>query len=274
MVHTLFAPAYYRERMKGYMDKLNLLYVAFTRARDILYIGIPKKKINGVKSMGDLLQSIMNKRPGKEPCTAPLQDYMEGNVMAIGETPDYPKMPQVEDPWQFRSYPVNRDKRSLRVRLRNDQYFVDEEGIFRTDRMYGNMMHQIFSRIVTEKDLEPVLDAMQKEGQVPKNDREALGTLIRQKLTGPVVKHWFTEESSIKVYNERAILSGHGAMLRPDRVIVKDDLVTVVDFKFGEVEKPSYIKQLSNYMEQLRLMGNMHVEGFIWYVMLDKTVKI
>jgi hypothetical protein len=48
----------------------------------------------------------------------------------------------------------------------------------------------------------------------------------------------------------------------------------VVDFKFGEAEKPSYIKQVSNYMEQLRLMGNMHVEGFIWYVMLDKTVKI
>ncbi len=274
MIHTHFAPAYYRERMKGYMDKLNLLYVAFTRARDMLYIGIPKKKVNGVKSTGDLLQSIMNKRPGKEPCTAPLQNYLEGNVMAIGEAPDYPKMPQVEDPWQFRTYPVNRDKRSLRVRLRNDQYFVDEEGIFRTDRMYGNMMHQIFSRIVTEKDLEPVLDAMQKEGQVPKKDREALGTLIRQKLTGPVVKHWFTEESSRKVYNERAILSGHGAMLRPDRVIVKDDLVTVVDFKFGEAEKPSYIKQVSNYMEQLRLMGNLHVEGFIWYVMLDKTVKI
>lgn len=274
MIHTLFSPAYYRERMKGYMDRLNLLYVAFTRARDLLYIGIPKKEVNGVKSTGDLLQTIMNRSPEKEPCTAVLQSYLDQNVISIGEMPLYTKRPIEEDPWQFRSYPVNRENRSLKVRLRSDQYFVDEGGVFRTGRMYGNMMHQLFSRITTEKDLEPVLNAMQREGQVPGKEREVLGDMIRQKLTGPTVKHWFSEKEKKCVYNERAILCGDGSMLRPDRVIVEGDRVTVVDFKFGETEKTSYILQVRNYMEQLRKMGYNHVEGFIWYVMLDKTVKI
>jgi len=274
MIHTLFAPAYYRERMKGYMDKINLLYVAFTRARDLLYIGIPGKEVNGVKSTGDLLQAIMNMSPEKEPCTAPLQSYLDANVMLIGEMPDYPSRPPVEDSWQFRSYPVNRENRSLKVRLRSDQYFVDEGGVFRTGRMYGNVMHQLFSRISTVKDLEPVLSAMQKEGQIPEREREDLGRMIRQKISGSTVSHWFSEGETKQIYNERAILCGDGALLRPDRVIVEENRLTVVDFKFGEIEKPSYIKQVRNYMEQLGRMGYKHVDGYIWYVMLDKTVKI
>ncbi len=274
MIHTLFSPAYYRERMKGYMDKLNLLYVAFTRARDLLYIGIPKKEIDGVKSTGDLLQTIMNRSPQKEPCTASLLSYLDQNVISIGEMPVYPARHLEEDPWQFRSYPVNRENRSLKVRLRSEQYFVDEEGLFRTGRMYGNIMHQIFSRIITESDLGPVLSALQREGEVPEKEREALGKMIRQKISGTTVSHWFSAGDTKRVFNERAILCGDGAMLRPDRVIVDGDRVTVVDFKFGENEKPSYILQVRNYMEQLRKMGYHQVEGFIWYVMLDKTVKI
>ncbi len=274
MVHTLFAPAYYRERMKGYMDKLNLLYVAFTRAKDLLYIGLPKKEVKEVQSTGDLMQVIMNIKPMKEPCTAALQSYMDGNMLTIGEMPVYSAGEQQEDPWQFRSYPVNRDKRSLRVRLRSDQYFVDEEGIFRTGRMYGNMMHQIFSRINALEDLEQVLDALQKEGQVPGKEREELEAMIRDKLRAPIVRNWFSEAGTKRVFNERTILCGDGTVLRPDRVIVEGGRLTVVDFKFGELEKPSYISQVRNYMDRLRQMGYSHVEGYLWYVILDKTVKI
>ena len=39
MKHTLFSGFYYQERMKGYLDSLNLMYVAFTRAVDVLYTG-------------------------------------------------------------------------------------------------------------------------------------------------------------------------------------------------------------------------------------------
>jgi len=274
MVHTLFAPAYYRERMKGYMDKLNLLYVAFTRAKDLLYIGLPKKELKEVQSTGDLMQVIMSIKPVKEPCTAALQSYMDGNVLTIGEMPFYSSLKQEDDPWQFRSYPVNRDKRSLRVRLRSDQYFVDEEGIFRTGRMYGNAMHKIFSRIITIDDLGKVLDSLVKEGQVPGKERDELEAMILEKLSAPIVRDWFSEAGSKRVFNERTILCGNGSVLRPDRVILEGERLTVVDFKFGELEKPSYISQVRNYMDRLKQMSYSHVDAYLWYVMLDKTVKI
>jgi predicted RecB family nuclease len=62
--------------------------------------------------------------------------------------------------------------------------------------------------------------------------------------------------------------------LRPDRVIVDGDKATVIDFKFGETEKASYHKQVKSYMEQLSGMGFGRVEGYLWYVMLGRTVKM
>ena len=162
----------------------------------------------------------------------------------------------------------------MKVRLRSDQYFLDEAGVLRTGRMYGNVMHQLFARIKTVKDVEPVLNDMQREGLVPEGDREALGDTIRQKLNDPKVRKWFTGGEAISIFNERSIFSGEGSVLRPDRVIVDGDRVTVIDFKFGEIEKGSYLMQVRNYMDQIRRMGYKQVEGFLWYVMLDKTVKI
>ena len=50
--------------------------------------------------------------------------------------------------------------------------------------------------------------------------------------------------------------------------------VTVVDFKFGEQQKGAYQTQVRAYMEQLKQMGHQKVEGYLWYVMLDQTIKV
>jgi ATP-dependent exoDNAse (exonuclease V) beta subunit len=274
MVQTLFSQAYYRERMKGYMDKLNLLYVAFTRAKDLLFVGIPKKEVKAVKNTGDLLLSIMPWSPESEPCTESLQTYLTDNELVLGRMPEYTIRKRQEDPWLFRTYPVNSDKRSLRVRVSSDQYFADEEGIFRTERMYGNIMHRIFSGINSENDLELVMADMRKEGLISREEMEELELVIREKISRPEVKAWFSSEREVQVHNEHPIFCSSGEVLRPDRVIVEEDCVTVIDFKFGEIEKNAHRVQVQTYMEKLFEMRYANVEGYLWYVMLDKIVKI
>lgn len=274
LIHTMFSADYYRERMRGYMDSLNLLYVAFTRAKDLLYIGIPPSLDRQMKTVGDLLHSLWDRSPSEEPCSERLDTFLHNGLLSLGQMPEYELAQREEDPWQFRSYPVNRDNRSLKVRFRDDHYFVDEEGMFRTGRGYGTMMHLIFSRIRTIGDLETVLDQLQKEGQIPWKEREELETLLHQKLRAPLVNAWFSEGNATRVFNERTILCGDGTVLRPDRVIGEGKRITVVDFKFGELEKPSHRNQVLTYMERLREMGYDPVDGYLWYVMLDKTVKL
>jgi ATP-dependent helicase/nuclease subunit A len=274
MAFTLFSSAYYTERMKGYMDRLNLMYVAFTRARDLLYIGIPHKEANDVKNTGDLMQAILDRVPDDQPCTGVLRSSMKGKVFSLGEMPSYKLEPEAEDPWKFVSYPVNRGKRLLKVHLRSDQYFVDEEGIFRTGRMYGNMMHQLFSMIDTAEDVDRAVESLTKDGLLPEKERESLALYVREMIARKDISDWFSLSESLSIFKERSLLCGSGEVLRPDRVIVEGDRATVIDFKFGETEKASYHKQVSQYMEQLKLMGFKRVEGYLWYVMLDLTVKV
>ncbi|MEN8203373.1 MAG: UvrD-helicase domain-containing protein [Bacteroidota bacterium] len=274
MQHTLFSPAYYRERMKGYMDSLNLMYVAFTRARDLLFIGAPFREENTMDHTGDLLQSIVERTAEKNPALNSLKNYRSGNLIQIGALPGYIEKPMEKDPWLFTSYPVNEGKRSLRVRLRSDEYFVDEEGTFRTEQMYGNMMHMVFSRISGVKDVDSILQTMQRDGLLTENQRFPLEEKIREMISRPGIESWFSEEEGRSIYNERNILGGEGILFRPDRVIVEAGRVIVVDFKFGRLEKKSYRVQVRNYMQQLMQMGYKNVEGYIWYVILDKTVKI
>ena len=158
--------------------------------------------------------------------------------------------------------------------MRSDEYFVDEEGTFSTGQMYGNMMHLVFSRIVSIDDVEPVLDTMQKEGLIPVRYRVDILEKVKKMISQPGVSRWFAEKENRVIYNERRILCGDGKVLRPDRVVIEDGLVGVVDFKFGKVEKESYRNQVKNYMNHLEKIGYSKVEGFVWYVMLGKTIQI
>jgi len=272
LIHSLFASDYYRERMKSYMDNLNLLYVACTRAREQLILGLPASKGKGINKVNDLLEAVLDLQPGKEPCTPPLNNFLKDGHLDYGESRPPVSREELTDPWEFSDYPVNLRSRSLRIRMRNDQYFVDEAGLFRTERSFGNMMHELFSGMERLEDLPLLLDRYVQEGLVPRSERASLEELIRAKVKQPLVSEWFS--GSEKVINERAILCGDSRVLRPDRVMIGAGKTTVVDFKFGEQQKPAYHRQVRAYMEQLQQMGHQQVEGYLWYVMLDQTIKV
>ncbi|HER09498.1 MAG TPA: hypothetical protein ENO20_11375 [Bacteroides sp.] len=288
MKDTLFSADYFLERMKGYMDNLNLMYVAFTRAKDALYVGIPqhpaKEGTSGtvpgntgqqISHSGDLVLAAFEKEPSEPPFLNPWKGLLSGSGIHTGSLRREEREESVTDAfWKFTTYPVVRRNRSLSVRLRSDEYFVDEEGKFSSRVAYGTVMHRIFSGIVTGKDLEPVLLAMQRNGLIPEKERLELGKKISGMITEPGIRDWFMEEGGRRIYNERSILCGNGKVIRPDRVIVDRERITVVDFKFGRVERPAYNSQVKEYVEQLGSMGYSGVEGYLWYVNLGRTIKV
>jgi ATP-dependent helicase/nuclease subunit A len=274
MTATLFSSVYYSERMKGYMDRLNLMYVAFTRARDILYIGLPKREVQAVKNTGDLMQAIAQQEAAEKPCTGILADSMQNGVISLGSLPAYQQEAEGEDPWKFTSYPVNGGQQQLKVHMRSDQYFLDEEGALRTGRMYGNLMHELFSLIDTVDDVNDALGSMQRKGLLPEKEASGLSEHVREMISRPEVSDWFTLRENRYIFKERSLLCSSGLVLRPDRVIVEGDRAIVIDFKFGEIELSSYHKQLSEYMNELKRMGYQKVEAYLWYVMLGRISKI
>jgi len=274
MKHTLFSGYYYQERMRGYLDSLNLMYVAFTRAVDVLYLGVPGSEEKKLKNMGDLLIDIMDLAAESPPSLQPLSTYRQGNEIIIGSLDKYDAVPREEDPWQFRTYVSNTRNSLLRLRMRSDSYFVDEEGVFRNDRVFGNMMHMVFSRIEYADDLDKVLRGLMREGVLSVRDQPIMREKIVEMISGEEVSNWFQKVEGRKVLNERSIVDVEGRVARPDRVIVDPDCVRVVDFKFGKGENEKYHRQVRQYMHLLKKMGHSRVEGYLWYASLGKIIQI
>jgi len=250
------------------------MYVAFTRAREVLYLGVPEREEERLNHVGDLLQQMMPLEPEKGPSLeGALAMFRKDQLVSVGKLPENSGIKREPESWQFSKYPVTRRKLPLRVRMRSDEYFVEGEVGPGSVRMFGNVMHQIFSGIDDLSDVDRVVDTYHREGLLPGDSREEIREYVHDRISQEEVRPWFTASGG-RIYKERSILCGEGIVIRPDRVMVDGDRATVVDFKFGEVQRDHDRQQVANYMHYLREMGYREVQGYLWYVTLGKTVQI
>ncbi|MEZ5073140.1 MAG: 3'-5' exonuclease [Bacteroidales bacterium] len=268
---SMFSGDYLRERMQGYMDNLNLLYVAFTRARSLLFVGVPGNDGQRMRHTGDLLLGILPLRPERQPAFDNLGDFRTNGGLRIGNLPE-PSVKKAAVPgWTLDRYPVVRDEGIPRIRIRNDLYFVDEEEDA-SGTSYGNIMHEIFAGIRYIGDESPVLEEMVRKGLVKSDHAAMLMKRIRGWLARVADRNWFVPAEGRQVFVERSLVDGEGRVFRPDRVVVDGAEVRVIDFKFGRTEKEEYRRQMARYRDILKAMGYGSVRTFLWYVLLDKVV--
>ena len=139
----------------------------------------------------------------------------------------------------------------------------------------GQVMHSLFSMIQTPKDVTSAIARLRMEGIIESDAHERqILKLVYWALKNPKAKEWFSGEWSL--YNECTILYREKEKLetkRPDRVMMKDGQVVVVDFKFGKPD-PEYNEQVGEYMKLLQKMGYTQVSGYLWYVFYNQLEEI
>lgn len=271
---SLFSGAYLEELVMGHVDSLNILYVALTRAEEALLMGIPEPdKRNRIKTAGQLMMAAaeMNKQPLNS-LQVDLENYVTETGFELG-SPGKPGKKKVlnKEPWQIDEYPVRFRNENLRLSLKSKDYFHEKAGQQENHLDFGNLMHEIFGLIRSKDDVPHALDKYLREGILTMEQSEQLQDLIFVKLENPAVKEWF--HGHAEVINEREIYSG-GEVYRPDRVMIMNDRTIVMDYKFGDAELASHERQVRRYASLLEEMEYRNVEGYIWYVMLEKVIKV
>lgn len=134
------------------------------------------------------------------------------------------------------------------------------------------MMHEIVSRIRTVDELQSAVEDYYLSGDITGVQKEEVIRLLSAYLSDKTVGSWYSGE--YRVLNEVQILLPNSKFVRPDRVMISDDEVIVVDYKFGHKEEKKYIKQVKYYADQIRKMGYPNVKGFISYITLGKVVEV
>ncbi len=272
--YSIFENDYYYETLYSNIDNLNLLYVAFTRPKEVLtgfcYDGKETTVASWVKQA---FLKIPEKTPEKietgnnYPLLNLYEHYNKNDgVFIAGELPECKTKGILKDDSGVIStsyYFVNDNIKSLRLRFHGENWFTSKEDRIQIKLNYGKIMHEILASVITIKDIKVAVEKMVVDGRIGEEEGKDIIGRLADKVRNPLVSDWFNPEN--KVLTEPEILTPGGAVYRPDRVIFLKNKIILVDFKFGTEEKKHY-EQVTLYRKLLQDMGYKNVEAFLWYV--------
>jgi len=242
------------------LDNLNLMYVAFTRAKEALYVVSKKEKDKkSPTTYSDYLKLYLQQK-----------GIWQETILkySFGEKPTSidPKPTHTEEV----SFPYFNSLLSQNV-VKFARSF-ESMGLdhLQESIQFGNELHDLLSKIEVFSDMEKILgDFKEQHPNYEASQWEALQKMLLEMMDHPLLSPLFSGED--KVLNERDIISKEG-VLRPDRInIHSNNSITIVDYKTG-VQEAHHILQLNRYATVLSEMGFSIKEQLIVYLNPDGIV--
>jgi len=281
---SIFAQNYFEEQMHLYIDSLNLAYVAFTRPKNELVCLTPapdekkeekkKKSASGeMKNISSVLWQFVQNQPNNNRATSSTRKDDENQIYEWGETTHAPQKENISSIKfeKFVQYPSCNSAQKLQIRHQQTQYLIEEKDLSDSQLNYGIIMHEILRKIVNKTDQDKVLQEFVLSGQISETERKTVEKGLEKFWSLPQSKEWFNGEG--RILNESTILSPEGRQHRPDKVIIKDNKATVIDYKFGKKENKFYLSQVKEYIDLIAQMGY-QTEGYVCYAELGKVVEV
>lgn len=264
LLETYFSASYQEEVMQTLIDNLNMLYVAFTRAEEQLFIYSPNSSGNDMNSVSSLLVKTLEANS----CTIVDDVYERGDAALKFEQQ---KQTNTIISEKLKIYTINRWQEKIGISSRAaDLLKVTGEKIHEKIN-YGILIHRVLSEIKFNDDIEKALEKIIFEGMMPENEKENLLREITSVLNLPEMKTFFSKEWDVK--NEQEIMLPGGESLRPDRVLFAKDKTMVIDFKTGK-ENKSHIDQIQKYATVLREMAYPNVKSYLVYLSTKQVIEV
>ncbi|MFN4216645.1 MAG: 3'-5' exonuclease, partial [Brevinematales bacterium] len=296
---------YNEERDLSLLDEVNILYVAFTRARDVLsvYVSFEETKKfssfspdtwkedlknflreeseNLQKHLGhltlDLITTIYSSPP------SPFTQHSDKRLsFCVGKWPqkngaNSPSPHETlatffSSPWQ-KKIRVRRHEAEVHLLFHEEQRQRQEEGI---------IIHELLAHIFKESDIETIIKSYARTlpEKLSDTQQNELKDLLYDIWNIFVQKEW-TEGFSI--HNEETLLTPAG-LIRPDKIFLSEDKkqAIVVDYKSGlqsenidpESIQERYKTQLQIYCDAIKKMGYSNVEGYVLLISSRKLHKV
>lgn len=291
---TPFQPFREREREKSTLDLLNLVYVAFTRPAEKLFVLTKTGSRFNMGNTHGMLHHFL-KREGRwqdDQLVYPFGTF-EGTgqgAQAAGDVqgaeaahpsgsgtdssgaaggPGQDSSGAPEGPGPFREIISSPWSRALRMRSHQVERQVAIGGEDPMER--GNLLHRAMEKIFSHKDIQPVLEHMVARGEID----QARGKEWEEKITRLIslenVRPFF--EAGLTTKPEAGLFDEHGNFFRPDRVVLMKDQTAVIDYKTGK-PRHTHREQVTTYAHLLEKMGYPNVRKLILYLDRNEAVEV
>lgn len=273
MKSSEFAPDYNEEKVNSLIDTMNLVYVAFTRAKSVLMINAPQPKITqqgkeSGKGVDKMLLTALRQMDSEAAFTGAFNpDKM---IFEFGQVPPNEKKTKTSNTISISKYRFNDFTNRIKLRLSGEDFLVEGQR-HHSEKNTGKLVHEILSEIENIADVSKACTRAFIEGKMDENERQEIEKIILENLKLEVVKNWF--DGTFQTLNERDVLTPD-KLLRPDRIMYSDRHAVVVDYKTGEKIPGKYNRQVERYAHQLKETGFTKVEGYLWYLADNEVVKV
>ena len=291
LLYTSFKDDYMREMCKLRIESYNLMYVAFTRAKYGLYVSAFRKtkpsddkgmenKSNSKTEPKDvsyfLWEYFSEKREGWDCCINEDGRFCVKTFISGSLPVDAHSQAIDNKGYLLKKYPVCEDPESGFGIVHHLNENVEGEW---SARVKGTKYHSIFENIVTAKDVESSVMQLYYGGEVDGATAGRLVSEISAALENDKISRWF--DGGCNVYNEFNIIAPNyndDKLKRPDRVMVFDDEVVVLDYKFGdEKHDKKYARQVLEYADLISKMKGFEGKKFstyVWYYFRNELAEI
>lgn len=251
---------YEEEQHKLELDAFNVLYVALTRAIQALYVLTKKDLKSNGEHKTDLYSGLFINYLKEKGIWDTSQNTYSFGKLDLAKVGRKSNMEQQSVPYIL----TYKDRPSFNLITTSGSLW--ESGA-EVAIAHGNVLHQLLGYIKTEADIEEALLLMQRNGQIISDELAGIKTTLLQIVRHPRLKDFFQTDAI--VWNERDIITQIGLILRPDRIVVKDEGVTIIDYKTGK-KSNAHHAQVNEYAQAMEDMNYTVKNKIIVYI--DETI--
>lgn len=250
------AEAIYTDELhKSELDSYNVLYVAMTRAQNALFvISSEEAKANTYSELFvDYLKYTNNWNPA-------LLNYSFGNFIKKESETD-----KVESQESIPYIYTQKSNSSFKI-VTKAAMLWDVERQEAIEK--GNLIHKALSKIAFQNDINEAVKSLKDNGDITSSDAQTLEEKLKQVVFHPKLNTYYNK--GIQVYNEKELLTPEGILLRPDRLVIENKNITIIDYKTGS-NSETHKNQLQEYASILKRMDYIIEEMILVYI--NETVK-
>jgi len=249
---------YLEELLMNYMDALNSLYVATTRAKDYIYISFPGKKKPSLSHVGD---TVFN---------AYAEDFENSDEIQIGSFSAKGDGIENFDTLNLLAYPTTTRLEEVYEETESrPQKYIDN--ITKSGKK-GSNLHAILAEVNKLEEVGSVIDRLVLEGLILEDERANYAQQVADVLSHPELSILLSQNAD--QINEKSIIGIDGKTYRPDKLVLNGKQVSIIDYKFTAEESQNHVAQITNYKNLIEAMGYENVKPYLFYATLRKLKAV
>ncbi len=236
---------YELDHQKLQLDAFNLLYVALTRAvYGLFIISANSRNKSGEYNPNTYSGLFLHYLEAIGCWKAHTLDYCFGELLGPG-TSNKKVLNHIDIPYLYTG------------KNRPDFKIVAKAGLLWDQGLdvainLGTIIHAILGTIYTGTDLERALQQALQKGMLKETELGEMKQTIEKVIFHPDLSKFY--QPGLTILNERELLLPDGSAQRPDRVVIDNNHVTILDYKTGE-HHSKYKQQLDTYAHSFSTMG-------------------